>query len=99
MKIRFTLVAAALGPLFAWSQTKPVSDAEVARVHRSALLIDTHNDITSRTVDGYDIGGTGDKTTMTDIARMRAGGMGAQFFAIYVSKSYVNGNHSARRAL
>ncbi len=99
MRLSLTLLAAALGALLGWSQTKSVSEAEVVRVHRSALLIDTHNDITSRTVDGYDIGGTGDKTTMTDIARMRAGGMGAQFFAIYVSKSYVNGNHSARRAL
>ncbi len=99
MKIQLTIVAAALGPLLAWSQTRSISDAEVMRVHRSALLIDTHNDITSRTVDGYDIGGAGDKTTMTDIARMRAGGMGAQFFAVYVSKGYVNGNHSARRAL
>ena len=31
-------------------------DAEVQRVHRVTLLVDTHNDITSRTVDGYDIG-------------------------------------------
>ena len=99
MKIPLTLAAAAIIPVFGWTQTKNVSEAEVMRVHRSALLIDTHNDITSRTVDGYDIGGRGDKTTMTDIARMRAGGMAAQFFAVYVSKGYVKDNHSARRAL
>jgi hypothetical protein len=29
-----------------------VSDAEVASVHEAAILIDTHDDITSRTVDG-----------------------------------------------
>src|SRR5665213_613216 len=39
-----------------FAQTRSVTDAEVQRVHRSAILIDTHNDITSRTVDGYDIG-------------------------------------------
>jgi membrane dipeptidase len=78
-------------------QTK-VSDAEVARVQRSALLIDTHNDVPSLTVDGFDIGSTGG-TGMTDIARMRHGGMGAQFFSIYVSKEYVEGNRSAHRAL
>ena len=40
----------------AFAQTRTVTDAEVQKVHKSALLIDTHNDITSRTVDGFDIG-------------------------------------------
>ncbi len=40
----------------AFAQTRTVTDAEVQKIHKSALLIDTHNDITSRTVDGYDIG-------------------------------------------
>src|SRR5271156_4435166 len=84
--------------LCAAAQTHPVTDAEVKRVHASALLIDTHNDITSRTVDGYDIGkNAGDGHT--NVAGLRAGGVGAQFFAVYVAGSYVNGNRSARRAL
>jgi membrane dipeptidase len=36
---------------------------------------------------------------MTDVARMKKGGMGAQFFAAYVAASYVEGNHAANRAL
>ena len=31
---------------------RSVTDAEVMRVHRSAILIDTHNDIPTFTVDG-----------------------------------------------
>jgi len=83
------------------AQTHPVSDAEVMKVHRSALLIDTHNDITSRTVEGFDIGprNTGDRKTHTDLVRMKEGGIGAQFFAVYVAANYVNGNHSANRTL
>ncbi len=77
---------------------RTVSDAEVNRVHRSALLIDTHNDITSATVAGLDIGKP-NTDHMTDIPRMKKGGMGAQFFAVYVSASYVEGNHSANRTL
>jgi hypothetical protein len=46
----------AAGPVVAVAQTRTVTDAQVMRVHRSALLIDTHNDITSRTVEGFDIG-------------------------------------------
>jgi membrane dipeptidase len=30
---------------------------------------------------------------------LKEGGVGAQFFAVYVSSKYVNGNHSARRTL
>jgi len=82
----------------AFAQTKNVTDAEVQKVHKAALLIDTHNDITSRTVAGYDIGQAHDDGH-TNLKAMREGGMGAQFFAVYVAASYVNGNHSANRTL
>ena len=79
-------------------QNRPITDAEVARVHRSTLLIDTHNDLPSRTVEGFDIGSrTG--TGHTDIVRLKEGGVGAQFFAVYVAASYVTGNRSANRTL
>src|ERR1700681_1078132 len=79
-------------------QSRKISDEEVMRVHRSALLIDTHNDITSRTVDGYDIGKNANDGH-TNIAGLRAGGVGAQFFAVFVAANYVDGNHSANRTL
>lgn len=81
-----------------FAQSRKVSDAEVARVQKSVLLIDTHNDVTSFTVDGYDIGSHGGKR-MTDISHLRAGGVGATFFAVYVDKKFVEGNHSAHRTL
>lgn len=79
-------------------QSGKISDAEVMQVHRSALLIDTHNDITSRTVEGYDIGKNANDGH-TNVAGLRAGGVGAQFFAVFVAANYVNGNHSANRTL
>ncbi len=80
------------------SQTRTPTDAEVQKIHKSALLIDTHNDITSRTVDGYDIGkATNDGHS--NLSAFKEGGVGAQFFAVYVGASYVNGNHSAHRTL
>jgi membrane dipeptidase len=90
------LVLAASASLFA--QTRQVSDAEVMRVHRSVLLIDTHNDVPSRTVDGFDIGPRA-SDGHTDIVRLKEGGVGAQFFAAYVDSEYVKGNRSADRAL
>src|SRR5579862_157513 len=75
-----------------------VSDAEVMRVHRAAMLIDTHNDVTTFTVDGLDIGPRSTKGH-TDTARLKEGGVAAQFFAVYVAGRFVDGNHSANRTL
>jgi membrane dipeptidase len=73
---------------------------EAQRIHRKALVIDTHNDITSPMVDeDYDIGTPSTGKYHTDIARMKAGGLTAEFFSIYVDKSYVADGGSARRAL
>src|SRR5579864_447067 len=82
----------------ATAQTRKVSDAEVQKVQKSTLLIDTHNDITSRTVQGYDIGKE-ENDGHTNLKAMREGGLGAQFFAVYVAANYTNGNRSAWRAL
>lgn len=78
-------------------RTKPVTQAEVDRVTRETILIDTHNDVTSKTVTGYDLA-TPNRTGQTDLARMK-GFLGAEFFAVYVDASYVKDNHSARRTL
>jgi membrane dipeptidase len=102
MKLRIAVIAVACSTLApAWQTPRvkhTVSDEEVRRVHEAAILIDTHNDITSRTVAGFDIGQPS-TTTHTDLPRMKKGGMGAQFFAVYVAASYTEGNHSAKRAL
>ena len=93
-----SLLAALAALAFCLAQTRTYTDAEVEKIHRAALLIDTHNDITSRTVDGYDIGkNAGDGHT--NLPGLRAGGVGAQFFAVYVAGGYVTGNHAAHRTL
>lgn len=85
--MRFSVLAPALA-LVALAQTpRTVSDAEVARVHRSAILIDTHNDVPMKTSKGYDIGQPAPKGS-TDIPRLKQGGVGATFFAAYVPARY-----------
>jgi membrane dipeptidase len=93
---------------------QPAGDAELRaraeKLHRSSIVIDTHNDITSPLADqGFDLGSSGfDKdgklTTHTDLKRMKEGGLGAEFFAVYVGKEFVSkkpseGGGAARRAL
>lgn len=71
-----------------------------AQVHRTAIVVDTHNDITSPiTDDGFDMGAR-DKSgkTQTDIPRMKDGGLDAVFFSIYVAAKYARNGGSAQRA-
>ena len=96
MRIRILVVA--LTVVASLTAQRRVTDEEVARVHKAAFLIDTHNDVTSKTVTGFDIGPRA-SSGHTDIVRMKEGGMGAQFFAVYVAANYVEGNRSANRTL
>ena len=69
------------------------------RVHRSAVVVDTHSDTTSRMLDeGFDVGSLA-STGHMDLPRMKEGGLDAQFFAIYVDTDYMAKGGSARRAL
>lgn len=94
------------------SQTKDEASlrARAEKLHRDSIVVDTHNDITTPMIDeGFDLGmdgtaATAKTKTHTDIKRMKAGGLDAEFFAIYVDKIFVNkptaeGGGSARRAL
>ena len=93
----FALASAVYSASAQKPRTRPVTDAEVARITRGAILIDTHDDVPSQTIDGYDIG-TPSKGRQTDLPRMR-GFLGAEFFAVFVDSKYVEGNHSANRTL
>lgn len=72
-----------------------------AKLHHAAIVIDTHNDITSPMTDeGLDLGPRAtDGKTQTDIPRMKEGGLDAEFFAIYVAAKYAKEGGAARRAL
>ena len=84
--------------------------ARADRLHRQSIVVDSHNDITSPLIEnGFDLAMRGDALdakikTHTDLRRMKAGGLGAEFFAVYVGKEFVNkkpseGGGAARRAL
>lgn len=72
---------------------KTVSDTEIAQVQRSALIIDTHNDTPMKVINGFDITKSSPMAS-TDLPRIRAGNIGAIFFAAYVPKKYA-GNGAA----
>jgi membrane dipeptidase len=70
------------------------------QIHRRAIVVDTHNDVTTpMTNDDYDLSGTPPTPYRTSIARMKKGGLTAEFFSLYVKPWYVDHGGAARRTL
>jgi membrane dipeptidase len=70
------------------------------QIHRRAIVIDTHNDVTSAmTNDDFDLSGTPPPPYRTTIARMKEGGLTGEFFSLYIKPVYVQNGGSARRTL
>lgn len=96
----------------AFAQTMPKdADAKLwaraLKLQKQSIVVDGHNDVTSPMVDEdfdlstnsigrYHLGGD---PFHTDIARMKAGGITGEFFAIYVSGSTMKNGGAMRRAM
>jgi membrane dipeptidase len=76
-----------------------IAPRAAARLHRRAIVVDTHLDV-PYTLDGKwaDIGVRG-ATPHYDIPRAREGGLTAGFFAIYVPARFAESGGAARKAL
>ena len=69
-------------------------------IHRRAIVVDTHNDVTTpMTNDDYDLSGTPPAPYRTSIDRLKAGGVSALFFSVYIKPWYVEHGGAARRTL
>jgi len=63
--------------------------ARALALHRRAIVIDTHNDITTAmTNDDYDLGGT-PRLLIAPVSPHEAGGQTAEFFSLYIKPWYV----------
>lgn len=89
------------------SDADPKVWAKALEIHKKAIIIDGHNDITSPMVDmdfnlAEDSTGrfhSGDTPFHTDLRRMKASGMTGQFMSIYVSGSTLQTGGAMRRAM
>jgi len=87
--LALVLGAAVAAPLHA--QTDSALIRRALRLHRAVPMVDGHNDLAENVADRY--GNSWDSANialpvpglMTDIPRLRAGGVGAQFWSIWVS--------------
>jgi membrane dipeptidase len=63
----------------------------VSKIHKDAIVIDSHNDVLSNQMDsGVDLGQL-QSTGQFDLIRAQQGGLDAQFFSIWCGEDYGNG--------
>jgi membrane dipeptidase len=70
-----------------------------ARILRSAIVVDTHEDVPEQLEKEWVDIGFRQKTGHVDIPRWREGGVTAPFLAAYVSSAYASSGKSAKKAL
>lgn len=81
------------------ADTRADLHARAMRLHASAIVIDTHEDLPYRLDTKWiDIGKRNDSGHI-DIPRLREGGVTGPFFAAYVPASFADSGGSARKAL
>lgn len=73
--------------------------ARAARVVKSAIVVDTHEDVPEQMEKEWVDIGARQKTGHVDIPRWREGGVTAPFLAAYVSAGYAASGGSAKKAL
>jgi len=85
-------------PLAALAPAADDVAARAARIHREAIVVDTHEDVPDALAEKWADVGVKGATKHFDIPRAKEGGLTAPFFAAYVSASYA-GAGAARVAL
>jgi membrane dipeptidase len=61
------------------------------KFHQKALVIDTHNDVMIRILEGYKLENNNTGKTHSDLARFKQGGVDGQFFSIWCDEKYGKG--------
>jgi len=103
MSVRHTLILGFLSCLlFASGLHSDGVQERAEKLHRSSLLVDGHNDLPWRLREEGDLGLThtdlaSDQPQFnTDIPRLRQGGVGAQFWSVYVPASLMQSGTAAK---
>ena len=104
----FVLLAAMIAatPALAQQPIDPKVQARIDRILKKTPLIDGHNDLPwalrqdhGQSVEGLESGtGKRDKPLMTDMARLREGRVGGQFWSVYISGT-ITGDEAIRTTI
>src|SRR5256885_8871523 len=94
-------IVAGLAPALLAADASPPDDlaGRARRLHREAIVVDTHEDVPYALEEKWaDVGERG-ATPHFDIPRAREGGLTAPFFAVYVPASYAEAGGPGLSAL
>ncbi|MGH9317791.1 MAG: dipeptidase, partial [Thermoanaerobaculia bacterium] len=94
MWVGFPLAAACLGA----APEEGLKD-RAARLQKSAIVLDTHEDVPERLEREWVDIGVRNRTGQVDIPRLQEGGVTAAFFAAYVPAAFAEAGGSTRKAL
>jgi membrane dipeptidase len=73
--------------------------ARAVRIHRSAIVVDTHEDVPYRLEKGWADIGKRLSNGHVDIPRLKEGGVTGPFFAAYVPAAFADSGGAAKKAL
>jgi membrane dipeptidase len=90
-----------LSALLAAASLLPAQDfkARALRLHRQAIVVDTHQDVPYRLEKEWIDLRVRNRTGHIDIPRLKEGGVTASFFAAYVPAAYASAGGAAKKAL
>ncbi len=100
------IAAALLLPAAASAQLDPATARRIDRILAATPLIDGHNDLPEQLSESHDYrveglasgGAARAKPLMTDMARLRAGRVGAQFWSVYIDGT-ITGDEAIRKTI
>ena len=96
--LTLALVSVGIVPARQSTRNRQKLDRRAAELHRQSLVIDTHMDTLQRVlIQGADLG-VRSNNGQSDLPRLKAGGVDAQFFAVWPDPMYAP-HHAARRTL
>ena len=96
--LTLALVSVGIVPARQSTRNRQELDRRAAELHRQSLVIDTHMDTLQRVlIQGADLG-VRSNNGQSDLPRLKAGGVDAQFFAVWPDPMYAP-HHAARRTL
>lgn len=96
---RLLLAVAALGLLAATPNSPEDWKARALRIHRTAIVVDTHQDVPYRLEREWVDLSRRSATGHVDVPRLKEGGVTAAFFAAYVPATFAEFGGSAKKAL
>ena len=98
--MRFLIIVFFVLSIYHSSPDKRSKSRAFEKIHNQAILVDTHNDILTKTIEyGYALDADLKDKTQSDLQRMKLGGLDVQFFSVWSDGNRINPYNYANRQI